>query len=161
MISLNKVFLVGKLARDPDLRYTPAGTPVTEFRLAVQDTYYTSNGERRGRTCFVDVVCWRRLAESCGNFLVRGSPVFVEGRLELDSWETAEGVKRNRIRVMAYTVQFIRQGEDREGEGKMGVINGEVISDVTKSGRFAPLPNDEDIRIGDRRDLDLDDFDEY
>jgi len=159
MISLNKVFLVGNLARDPDLRYTPSGTPVAEFRLAVSDTYYTSNGEKRDRTCFIDVVSWRRLAESCGNHLQKGSPVFVEGRLEQDNWETSDGQKRSRIRVVAYTVQFIRQPHERHSE-RAGIIEGagEVVSDVTTSGRFAPLPSDEDIRIGDKGDLDIDDL---
>lgn len=162
MLTLNKVFLVGNLTRDPDLRYTPSGTPVAEFRIAVTDTYITSSGEKRDRTCFIDVVSWRKLAESCGSFLVKGSPVFIEGRLEQDSWETSDGQRRSRIRVVAYTVQFIRREPDRAGSGRaMGIIDGagEVVSDVTTSGRFAPIPTDDDISIGDRRDLNLDDLD--
>jgi single-strand DNA-binding protein len=156
MITMNKVFLVGNLARDPDLRYTPSGTPVAEFRLAVSDTYITSSGEKRDRTCFIDVVSWRKLAESCGNFLTKGSPVFVEGRLEQDSWETNDGQKRSRIRVVAYTVQFIRREHDR-ASGQHPIIDHEqtdMVSDVTHSGRFAPVPADDDVGIGDKRDLD-------
>lgn len=165
MITLNKVFLVGNLARDPDLRYTPSGTPVAEFRLAVSDTYVTSSGDKKDRTCFIDVVSWRKLAESCGNYLTKGSPVFVEGRLEQDTWETNDGQKRSRIRVVAYSVQFIRRENDRSASGRQQTIPLEegvgIFTDVSKSGRFAPPVDDDDadIRIGDRRDLDLDDLD--
>ncbi len=118
MITLNKVFLVGNLARDPDLRHTPSGTPVTEFRLAVSDSYTTSSGEKHDRTCFIDVVSWRKLAESCAEFLKKGSPVFVEGRLEQDTWTTGDGQRRSRIRVVAYSVQFIRREVERSASGR-------------------------------------------
>src|SRR5690606_22918798 len=118
MITLNKVFLVGNLARDPDLRHTPSGTPVTEFRLAVSDSYTTSSGEKHDRTCFIDVVSWRKLAESCAEYLKQGSPVFVEGRLEQDTWTTGDGQRRSRIRVVAYSVQFIRREVERSASGR-------------------------------------------
>lgn len=145
MITLNKVFLVGNLARDPQLRYTPSGTPVAEFRLAVSDTYVTSSGDKKDRTCFIDVVSWRKLAESCGNYLTKGSPVFVEGRLEQDTWETNDGQKRSRIRVVAYSVQFIRRENERSLSGReVAVGDGglDVVTDVSKSGRLAPTPSD-------------------
>jgi single-strand DNA-binding protein len=155
MITMNKVFLVGNLARDPDLRYTPTGTPVSEFRVAVSESYMTANGERRDRTCFIDIVTWRRLAEDCANCLVKGSPVFIEGRLEQDSWETTDGQKRSRIRVVAYTVQFMRR---RSGSGHHEAImdagEAQTVSDVTASGRFAPVPMEDDAPMGDKRDLD-------
>lgn len=162
MITLNKVFLVGNLVRDPDLRYTPSGTPVSEFRMAVSDTYTTSNGERRDRTCFIDVVSWRKLAESCGEYLTKGSPVFVEGRLEQDTWETPDGQKRSRIRVVAYSVQFIRREVERSLSGRhkrssSSDSSPSTVTDATKSGRLAPTP--EDIKPGDYRDLD--DLDSY
>ena len=118
MITLNKVFLVGNLARDPDLRHTPSGTAVTEFRLAVSDSYTTSSGEKHDRTCFIDVVSWRKLAESCAEYLKKGSPVFVEGRLEQDTWTTGDGQRRSRIRVVAYSVQFIRREVERSASGR-------------------------------------------
>lgn len=118
MITLNKVFLVGNLARDPDLRHTPSGTPVTEFRLAVSDSYTTSAGDKHDRTCFIDVVSWRKLAESCAEYLKKGSPVFVEGRLEQDTWTTGDGQRRSRIRVVAYSVQFIRREVERSASGR-------------------------------------------
>ena len=162
MITLNKVFLVGNLARDPDLRHTPSGTPVAEFRMAVSDTYTTSTGEKRDRTCFIDVVAWRRLAESCGDYLTKGSPVFVEGRLEQDTWETNDGQKRSRIRVVAYSVQFIRRETHRSASGRQESVDpstgfsGEVVVDTTKSGRMAPTPDDADKIVNSR---DLDDLD--
>lgn len=146
MITLNKVFLVGNLVRDPDLRYTPSGTPVAEFRMAVSDTYTTASGERRDRTCYIDVVSWRKLAESCGEFLTKGSPVFVEGRLEQDTWETPDGQKRSRIRVVAYSVQFIRREAERTTSGRLSVVQDfpmEIMTDTTRSGRLAPTPDDD------------------
>lgn len=170
MITLNKVFLVGNLARDPELRYTPTGTAVAEFRLAVSDTYVTSSGEKRDRTCFVDVVSWRKLAESCGSFLQKGSPVFVEGRLEQDTWETGDGQRRSRIRVVAYSVQFIRREVERTMSGRQVAVREghETITDVSTSGRFAPPVDDENGRarddsdyvIGDRSDLDFESLEE-
>ncbi|MHC4839938.1 MAG: single-stranded DNA-binding protein [Planctomycetota bacterium] len=143
MITLNKVFLVGNLARDPDMRHTPSGTAVTEFRLAVSDSYTTSNGEKHDRTCFIDVVTWRRLAESCADFLKKGSPVFVEGRLEQDTWTTKEGQRRSRIRVVAYSVQFIRREVERSASGRHIQITetgGHVVNDINADD-LAPPPN--------------------
>lgn len=143
MITLNKVFLVGNLARDPDLRHTPSGTAVTEFRLAVSDSYTTSSGEKHDRTCFIDVVCWRKLAESCAEYLKKGSPVFVEGRLEQDSWTTSDGQKRSRIRVVAYSVQFIRREVERSASGRhLRVVetSGDTVRDSEYDGDMATPP---------------------
>ncbi|MCC6573888.1 MAG: single-stranded DNA-binding protein [Planctomycetes bacterium] len=147
MITLNKVFLVGNLARDPDLRHTPSGTPVTEFRLAVSDSYTTSAGDKHDRTCFIDVVCWRKLAESCSEYLKKGSPVFVEGRLEQDTWETHDGQKRSRIRVVAYSVQFIRREVERSQSGRHFRVveqGAETVTDAPNHGDLAPPPDDMD-----------------
>lgn len=143
MITLNKVFLVGNLARDPDLRHTPSGTAVTEFRLAVSDSYTTSSGEKHDRTCFIDVVCWRKLAESCAEYLKKGSPVFVEGRLEQDSWTTGDGQKRSRIRVVAYSVQFIRREVERSASGRhLRVVetSGDTVRDSDYDGDAGAPP---------------------
>ncbi|GIK52630.1 MAG: single-stranded DNA-binding protein [Planctomycetaceae bacterium] len=149
MITLNKVFLVGNLARDPDLRHTPSGTPVTEFRLAVSDSYTTSTGEKHDRTCFIDVVSWRKLAESCAEYLKKGSPVFVEGRLEQDTWETADKQKRSRIRVVAYSVQFIRREVERSASGRHFRVveqGGDTVTDAPGGGDLAPPPEDNSDR---------------
>ncbi len=147
MITLNKVFLVGNLARDPDLRHTPSGTPVTEFRLAVSDSYTTSAGDKHDRTCFIDVVSWRKLAESCAEYLKKGSPVFVEGRLEQDTWTTGEGQRRSRIRVVAYSVQFIRREVERSASGRhIHVVEkgGNTIRDIDDGDDLAEPPVRED-----------------
>lgn len=157
MITLNKVFMVGNLARDPDLRHTPSGTPVTEFRLAVSDSYTTSNGEKHDRTCFIDVVSWRKLAESCAEYLKKGSPVFVEGRLEQDTWTTNDGQRRSRIRVVAYSVQFIRREVERSASGRHIRIvekGGDTIRDDRDNS------GDDDLSDPPRRDDDGNDYDE-
>src|SRR3990172_4551152 len=95
MANLNKVFLMGNLTRPPELRYTPSGTPVADLRLAVNRAYTTQSGEKRQDTCFLTVVVWGRQAESCGEYLDKGSPILVEGRLQTRDWETKDGQRRN------------------------------------------------------------------
>jgi single-strand DNA-binding protein len=110
MARLNKVFLMGNLARDPELRYIPSGTPVATFTLATSRAYTLASGEKREETCFARVVAWGRQAELCGEYLAKGSPVFVEGRLQSRSWETPEGQKRSTMEVVAQNVQFLGKG---------------------------------------------------
>ncbi len=114
MANYNKVILVGNLTRDPEKRLTPSGTAVTEFGLAVNRNYTTQSGERREETCFVEIVTWGRLAETCEQYLSKGRPVLVDGRLEFSSWEDRDGQKRSKLRVRADTVQFLggRGGDD-------------------------------------------------
>lgn len=107
MANLNKVFLIGNLTRDPELRYIPSGTAVASFTLATGRAYTLASGEKREETCFVRVVAWARTAELCGEYLTKGSPVFVEGRLSSRSWETPEGQKRSTIEVVAQNIQFM------------------------------------------------------
>ena len=111
MASLNKVFLMGNLTRPPELRYTPGGTPVADLRLAVNRAYTTQSGEKRQDTCFLTVVVWGRQAESCGEYLDKGSPVLVEGRLQTRDWETKDGQRRNVVEVVADRVQFMGRGK--------------------------------------------------
>ena len=107
MASLNRVFLIGNLTRDPELRYTPEGTAVLDLGLAVSRVYTTKDNEKKTEVCFVDVVVWRRQAETCHEYLSKGSPIFVEGRLQFDQWETSDGEKRSKLRVIANRVQFL------------------------------------------------------
>ena len=107
MADFNKVFLIGRLARDPELRYIPSGTAVTTFTVATNRAYTLASGEKREETCFVRVVAWARQAELVGEYLSKGSPVFVEGRLQSRSWETPDGQKRFTIEVVAQNVQFL------------------------------------------------------
>jgi single-strand DNA-binding protein len=111
MASLNKVFLIGNLVRAPELRYTPSGTAVADQRLAVNRNYTTQGGEKREETCFLTVVVWGKQAETCGEYLDKGSPILVEGRLQTRDWETKEGQKRNVVVVVAERVQFIGRGK--------------------------------------------------
>lgn len=108
-MNFNKVMLMGRLTRDPELRYTPQGVPVSDLGLAV-NRQYTSGNERREETMFIDATVWRRQAEVCCQYLKKGSPIFVEGRLSMDSWEGQDGQKRTRYRVVAENFQFIGGG---------------------------------------------------
>ncbi len=107
MSTLNRVFLMGNLTRDPEVRYTPSGTAVGDLGLAVNETYKNKAGETVESTVFVDIEVWARQAETCAEYLYKGSPVFVEGRLKLDQWENQQGEKRSKLRVRADRVQFL------------------------------------------------------
>ncbi|OLD37330.1 MAG: single-stranded DNA-binding protein [Candidatus Rokubacteria bacterium 13_1_40CM_2_68_8] len=107
MASLNKVFLIGNLTKPPELRYTPSGTAVADLRLAVNRNYTTQGGEKREETCFLTVVVWGKQAESCGEYLDKGSPILVEGRLQTREWEAKDGGKRTVIEVVGERVQFM------------------------------------------------------
>lgn len=111
MVSLNKVFLIGNLTRAPELRYTPSGTPVADLRLAVNNIYVTKGGEKRQDTYFLTIVVWGKQAESCGEYLDKGSPIMVEGRLQTRDWETKDGQRRNVVEVVADRVQFLGRGK--------------------------------------------------
>jgi single-strand DNA-binding protein len=123
MVSLNKVYLIGNLTRKPELRYTPSGTPVAEFGLAVNRHYVTANGEKRRDTCFVEVTVWRGKAELCYEQLAKGSPVFIEGRLELDTWETRTGERRSKLRVVADNLQLLTKNSEFKKDGQEDLPN--------------------------------------
>lgn len=114
MASLNRVFLIGNLTRDPEVRYTPSGTAVSDLRMAVSRRFRTGGGEDREETCYVNVTVWARQAETCGQYLSKGSPLLVEGRLKYDEWEK-EGQKNSRLSVVGERVQFL--GAPRSGAG--------------------------------------------
>jgi len=116
MASLNKVLLIGNLTRDPELRYTPQGTAVATLRLAVNRKFKGRDEQMKEEVCFVSVVVWAKMAESCGQFLHKGSPVFVEGRLLYRQWEDKEsGKTRSVIEVSAERVQFLGQAAGKGG----------------------------------------------
>ncbi len=114
MASYNRVILMGNVTRDIQLRYTPAGTPVTEVGMAVNDRRKGQNGEWIDETTFVDVTFWGRTAEVAAEYLSKGSPVFVEGRLKLDTWEK-DGQKNYKLRVVCDRMQLLggRDGGNR------------------------------------------------
>jgi single-strand DNA-binding protein len=108
MASYNKVLLMGNLTRDPEVRYTPKGTALANLGLAVNRVWTTESGEQKEEVTFIDIEVWGRQAETAGQYLAKGRPVFVEGRLKLDSWEDKEsGQKRNKLKVVAERVQFL------------------------------------------------------
>jgi single-strand DNA-binding protein len=110
------VLLIGNLTRDPEVRFTPKGTAVAEIGLAVNRVYSGEDGERKEETTFVDVTLWARQAEVAGQYLKKGRPVFIEGRLQLDSWEDKQtGQKRSRLRVVGENLQLLGSRQDAEG----------------------------------------------
>ena len=129
MANLNKVLLIGNLTRDPELRYIPSGTAVANFGLATNRVYTTQDGERKEEVCFVDIVTWAKTAENCANYLSKGSPIFIEGRLQYDSWETEDGQKRSKLRVVADRVQFLG-GRRAEEAGAPGMDEVETDDDI-------------------------------
>ncbi|MDD3295844.1 MAG: single-stranded DNA-binding protein [Candidatus Omnitrophica bacterium] len=116
MVNLNKVFLVGNLTRDPELRYTPQGTAVTTLRMAANRSFKDKSGQSQKDTCFVNVVVWAQMAEVCNQYLQKGKPVFVEGRLQSRSWQGSDGKNRNVLEVIATRVQFMPQGVRQEAQ---------------------------------------------
>ena len=110
MASLNKALLIGNLTRDPELRYVPSSSAVASFTVAMNRVYKLQTGEKKEETSFVRVVVWGRLAEVCGEYLKKGSPVFVEGRLQSRSWDGPDGQKRSTLEVIAVNIQFLRSG---------------------------------------------------
>ena len=107
MASFNKAILIGNLTKDPELRYTPQGTAVVNLRLAVNTRFKDKNQELKEDTCFVTAVVWSKQAETCNQYLHKGSPVMVEGRLQSRSWEDSSGQKRSVLEVRADRVQFL------------------------------------------------------
>ena len=138
MASYNKVMLMGNLTRDPEIRYTPKGSAVADLGLAVNRVYTTENNERREEVTYIDVVLWSRLAELAGQYLSKGRAVFIEGRLQMDSWEDKQtGQKRSKIRVVGETMQFI--GDKRDGdEGGGGNSGGGGASRPAPRGNSGP-----------------------
>ena len=140
MANLNKVFLIGNLTRDPELRYIPSGTAVATFTVASNRAYTSAAGEKKEEACFVRVVSWARQAELCGQYLSKGSPVFVEGRLQSRNWETPDGQKRSTIEVVAQNVQFLGRPRGAAGSGA-----GQRGGESTAGG---PVPPMEESPVG-------------
>ena len=112
---LNKVMVIGHLGRDPEMRYTPSGRPVTTFTLAVSRTWNSADGERHTETEWFNVVAWGNLAEICKQYLSKGQQVYVEGRLQTRRWEDKEGQKHTSVEVVANEMMML--GDRREGKG--------------------------------------------
>jgi len=117
MASLNKVLLIGYLGADPELRYTPSGSPVANFRVATTEQWTDKDGEKQAKTEWHKIVAWRKLAETCGEYLHKGSLVYVEGSLETRNWEDRDGIKRWTTEIRAWRLQMLdRAGKAPEAE---------------------------------------------
>ena len=115
MASLNKIFLMGNLTRDPELRYTQNGKALASFGIAVSRNWTSPEGEKKEDVCFVDVSMFGKRAEIISEYFSKGSPIFIEGRFQFRQWETQEGQKRNALSVVAEDFQFIGQTKKRSG----------------------------------------------
>lgn len=113
---LNNIVLIGRLTRDPELRYTPSGVAVTKIALAVDRGFTNKQGEKE--TDFIDVVVWQKLAENCASYLDKGRLVAVEGRLQIRSYEDKEGIRRKAAEVVARNVKFLDKAKDGSQNGK-------------------------------------------
>ncbi len=140
--SYNKVMLLGNCTRDPEVKYTPKGSAVTDLGLAVNRVYTTDSGEKREEVTFVDVTMWGRQAEVAGEYLKKGRPVFIEGRLQLDTWDDKQtGQKRSKLRVVCENFQLLGS---REGGGGGGGGEGGGSSAPRSSAKPAkPAPADD------------------
>ena len=105
--NLNKVMIIGNVGRDPELRYTPDGTPTAKFSVAVNRVWNSPDGERKEETEWFNVVTWRKLAETCSNYVYKGLTIYVEGRLQTRKWTDQQGVEKRMVEVVAERVQFL------------------------------------------------------
>lgn len=121
MASLNRVFLIGNLTRDPELRYTPSGMAVANLRLAVNHRFKDRSGELKQDTCFINIVVWDKQAETSNQYLQKGRSVLIEGRLQSRSWQDNEGKNRSVIEVRADRVVFLNSGGQKQAEAKVAV----------------------------------------
>ena len=121
---VNKVILIGHLGADPEMRYTPSGAGVCEFRLATSESWKDKNGQRQERTEWHRIVVWGKMAEICSKYLAKGRQVFIEGRIQTRSWDDKEGQKRYMTEIVANEVQFLSSGRDGGGGGGGGGAGG-------------------------------------
>ncbi|MFQ5730080.1 MAG: single-stranded DNA-binding protein [Waddliaceae bacterium] len=148
MPNFNKVILMGNLTRDPEVKYTTSGTARANFGLAVNRVYTDSqSGERKQDTCFVDVTAFGRTAEICGEYLSKGSPLFLEGRLDFYSWETETGERRSKLSVLAENIQLMPRGTGQapvEGQPSRAPTSAPAAP-VAEEGAGIPTETEDDI----------------
>ena len=150
MASFNKVMIIGNLTRDPEIKYTPKGTAIADIGLAVNRNYTTDSGEKREEVTFIDVTLWGRVAEIVGEYCKKGRPLFVEGRLQLDTWDDkATGQKRSKLKVVGENIQLLGSREGGSGGGGGGEHSeGRPSTSASPSRRPAtppPKPADPDL----------------
>ncbi|MCM8831135.1 MAG: single-stranded DNA-binding protein [Candidatus Omnitrophica bacterium] len=135
MLSFNKVFLIGNLTKDPELRYTPQGTAVATLRLAVNTPFKNKEGELKQETCFINVVVWGQMAEVCNQYLQKGRLILVEGRLQSRTWQDTEGKNRSSIEIRAVRIQFMPK-TFREKEEQQPIDLGEEPKEIIGEDTF-------------------------
>ncbi len=136
MASFNKVILMGNLTKDPEIRYTPSGTPVATFGLAV-NRRYKQGEELKDEVCYIDIVVFGKQAEHCGQYLGKGHGVIVDGRLQQRRWETDDGQKRSKHEVVAQTINFLPKRPDQSAAGgAAGAGKSAPASDVQSQEEF-------------------------
>lgn len=143
-MNLNRVLLAGRLTRDPELRYTPKGSAVAKLSLGVNRTYKSDAGEKKEEVCFVDIDVWGKQAETVSQYFKKGSPIFVEGRLKLDSWDDKQsGQKKTKLCVVMESFQFV--GSKQEATAQPAVPPGSQAASPVASGNDAPPPEHDDV----------------
>ena len=141
MPNLNKVMLMGNLTRDPEIKYTPKGTAIANFGIAVNRTYTPEGGEKREEVTFIDLEAFGRTAEIIGEYFKKGRPIFIEGRLKLDQWDDkTSGKKMSKLRVVVDTFEFLGSREGGGGEGGGGAPSGEPRSSAPQQRRAPSSP---------------------
>jgi single-strand DNA-binding protein len=144
MASFNKVILLGNLTRDPEVRYTPKGSAVADLGVAVNRQYTLDNGEKREEVTFIDVTFWGRTAEVAGEYLKKGRPVFIEGRLQLDTWDDKQsGQKRSKLKVIGETMQMLGSRGAAGEEGDRSARQAKPTTPPKTAG--PPEPDDDEI----------------
>lgn len=144
MSSINKVILIGRLGRDPEVRSTPSGATVAKFSIATDEKFTDRSGERQERTEWHNIVAWAKLAEICGQYLKKGKLVYIEGSLRTDSWDDKEtGQKKYRTEIVARDMKMLdRKGDDEGGGGSWSGGGGGRSSGPASSG---PDVDDDDV----------------
>jgi len=145
MANLNRVLLIGNLTRDPEVRYTPKGTAVADIALAINRVIPSDEGERREEVTYIDVTLWSRQAEVAEQYLKKGRPVFIEGRLQLDTWDDKQtGQKRSKLKVVGEAMQLLgsRQEGDSSSHGSGG---GSQKRPAAQAPAPRPEPRDPDL----------------
>ena len=117
---LNKVMIIGRLGRDPEMRYTPSGKPVTTFSVATHRSWNTSEGERRTETEWFNVVAWGNLAEICKEYLAKNRLVYIEGRLQTRHWDDSEGIKHTSVEIVANEMIMLDERRETESSPELG-----------------------------------------
>lgn len=147
MASLNKVLLMGNITRDIELRYTPRGTAVADISIAINRAWKDDNGSKQEEVTFVDCTLWGKTAELAHKYLAKGRGIYLEGRLQIESWDDKDsGKKRSKMKVVGENIQFLPSGGQRDGEAPRSASRQEPLNmNVPANREPATIPEDDDI----------------